>query len=257
MTNTVVNPRSIPAFKTIFFDFDGTLSMIEGIDYLANINGVGAQVEAITAGCMGVDGITYDSYAKRLSIVKPSKKNIDDLAKVYRENLAPQVTEVLSILRQCQKEIFILSAGIREAILPVAEYLGIPNDHIHAVPIYFDQSNAYKGFDEQSSLIDPSGKKHLIEQLGPKRPCALVGDGMNDLQAKDSVENFIGYGGVFQHESIMRTAKTFVHARSFLCLLPLLLCDADLLQLSPSQRIQYDEGRALIESGHVTLKDPS
>ncbi len=64
----------------IIFDCDGTLTAIEGIDALAEKNGVSQEVSALTAYAMGQAGINPDIYQQRLGLVRPTSSQVQQLA---------------------------------------------------------------------------------------------------------------------------------------------------------------------------------
>ena len=71
------------ALDAIVFDCDGTLSAIEGIDVLADAQGVGAEVKVLTEQAMSKDGITLDLYQKRMELVRPTHKQLMHLGDQY------------------------------------------------------------------------------------------------------------------------------------------------------------------------------
>ncbi len=230
-------------FKTIFFDCDGTLSLIEGIDFLAEINEVGTNVRHITESCMADKGISSAIYEKRLNLIKPNQQQIEQLKHEYLQHIAPEARETIALLQRMNKKVHIVSAGIQTAILPLAEHLKIPCEHVHAVNLYFTQNGDYESFDRASPLITPFGKKIIIERINPLSiECVLIGDGANDLAAGSAVTRFIGYGGTHHHNKIMRQADYFLLKSSFSALLPLLLTETEANHLNKTDRFLYQKG---------------
>lgn len=233
----------IEPYNIIFFDCDGTLSLIEGIDFLAELNGVGSTVKRMTEQCMGSEGISASLYEQRLTLVQPNQQQLAKLKVKYVQRLAPLAKETVTLLHRLGKTIHILSAGIRETILPLAEYLQITEAHVHAVHLSMNPDGHYATFDHRSPLINNDGKKNLINRIaGPKNRCVLIGDGANDLAAANAVTRFVGYGGMHHHPQIMQKAEIFLLNSSFSALLPLLLTQAEHDALSTSDRSLYENG---------------
>ncbi|MFI3137479.1 MAG: haloacid dehalogenase, partial [Methylococcaceae bacterium] len=112
------------SFDIICFDCDSTLSAIEGIDELANRAGVGAEVVALTTAAMNGEVPLEEVYAQRLTIIKPDQSAIEWVAALYIQHVVSGALEVVQALQAQSKNVHIISGGLRQAILPLAEYLG-------------------------------------------------------------------------------------------------------------------------------------
>src|SRR5438132_1086345 len=84
----------------VIFDWDVNLSMIEGIVKLAEENGVGDEVKALTQEAMGSSGISDDLYRARLDLVSPTAEQVTLLAKDYFHHKVPHVHEVIKIFQR-------------------------------------------------------------------------------------------------------------------------------------------------------------
>src|SRR5437879_2015129 len=122
----------------IIFDCDGTLSSIEGIDQLAELNQASEAVKDLTATAMSRTGLTPEIYQKRLDLVLPSRQLIDALGKQYCKNLTPDTKDTIQLLQKLNKQIYIVSAGLYPAIVTLGELLQIPSQNIFAVDMQFD-----------------------------------------------------------------------------------------------------------------------
>lgn len=213
----------------IVFDCDGTLSHIEGIDELARINGVGAQVEHLTAVAMNGGGLNPDLFHHRLKLVMPTQTQLQELAHRYYQFKTPGIVSVLNTFRWLKKPVYIISAGLAPAVLAFGEMLEIPAQQIFAVDIYFDSLGNYLDFDRHSRLVFTNGKRGIVEELCQRHPrLAYIGDGMNDLVVYDLVTRFIGYGGAFYRESIAQRCQHYISIPSMAPILPLCLTQDEL-----------------------------
>lgn len=230
-------------FDAIIFDCDGTLCDIEGIDELAIQNQVGEAVKTITANAMSQSGINPEIYRQRLELVKPTQEQVVKLGELYIAHLEPESQEVIRILQRLKKSIYIVSAGLKMAIDSLGGYLTIPSSHIYAVDLSFDEQGHYLDFDHHSLLTKHDGKREVVKTLSKKHNIiAYIGDGMNDLIAKDLVTRFIGYGGAYYRQQIASLCDYYIKSKSFAPLLPLLLTDNDVKRLLPTERIIYQKG---------------
>jgi phosphoserine phosphatase len=239
-----------------FFDWDSTLTMIEGIDYLANLNGVAEHVQAITKRCMEKTGITKADYIKRLDLIKPHKDQIDQLALVYRTELSHGAREIIKLLQDMSKKIYILSGGIKSSIIPLANELGIESDCVHAVDIHFDNNGEYAGFDETSELINPYGKNRKIEKiLKFNERSLLLGDGYSDWEARTAVTRFVGYAGVRPKQWVLKHSDFYINHNSLLSLLILSLTKNEQCTLVRKDKIYYQQGMSDFANGLVLIKE--
>jgi phosphoserine phosphatase len=218
-----------PPLDAIVFDCDGTLTSLEGIDELARMNGVGEQVERLTAEAMGGSGMNPELFRRRLEIVKPSFAQVDDLAYHYFHYKTPDIFSVLNAFRLLKKPVYIVSAGLYPAVQAFGEMLSIPASQIFAVNIYFDEAGNYFDFDSDSPLVYADGKRSIVKDLCHRHPrLAYIGDGMNDLAVYDLVSRFIGYGGAFYRENIAKRCQYYISTPSMSPLLPLSLTPDEL-----------------------------
>ncbi len=202
-------------FDIICFDCDSTLSKIEGIDELAGRVGLGEQMAALTNAAMNGEVALEDVYERRLSLIKPDKKAIDWLADLYIETMVDGVPEVFKTLLDQQRQLHIISGGIRQAILPLANRLGLSDDHVHAVDVIFNDQGDYQGFDTHSPLARTGGKAEICKTLkNSASKLAMIGDGQTDLESKQAEAFFVGFGGVVERDAVRQRADAYVNDKS-------------------------------------------
>ncbi len=201
-------------FEVICFDCDSTLSRIEGIDELARRSGQFEAVADLTNQAMDGNIALQQVYGQRLQMIQPKQSDIDWLAQLYIEEVVEGAKETLQALSE-QAQLHIISGGLRQAILPLAEFLGVAAENVHAVDIHFDAEGRYAGFAEDSPLARSGGKAticHAVKQNG--QSLAMVGDGKTDLEAKQAGAVVIGFGGVAARDAVVKQADHFVDDHS-------------------------------------------
>ncbi len=209
------------SFDVVCFDCDSTLSRIEGIDELARRNGIFDEVAALTDAAMNGELALEEVYAKRLELIKPDKAAIDWLAALYISELVDGVVETVAALQANAKQIHIISGGLRQAILPLAEQLGIPERHVHAVDIEFDADGGYSDFARHSPLAVSGGKARICRRLRMHHSAlVMIGDGKTDLEAKQAGAYMIGFGGVVRRPLVEEQADCYVADASLTAILP-------------------------------------
>lgn len=219
------------AFASVWFDCDSTLTTIEGIDELATAfrPHVAGRIAALTARAM--DGtVPIDKvYGERLSLIAPTRAELDAIAARYVATTVPGAAEVVRRLRALGKTVGIVSGGLLPPVLALAGHLGVDPDRVHAVPIRFDAEGRYAGVATDSPLCRAGGKRELMAQLPDReRPAAFVGDGVTDLDTQGTVARFIGFGGVVRRPRVAEAAEVFVDGPSLLAILDLVLTPAEL-----------------------------
>ena len=195
-------------FNSVVLDVDSTLSGIEGIDWLASLRGAelkawsAALTERAMEGKLPIEAV----YSERMRAIKPALTEIEQLGRVYVERMAPRARETLTELRARGIELVMVSGGLREAILPLARELGVDEQRVHAVSVFFDEEGNYAGFDERSLLTQQDGKRITVRDMGLRGPILAVGDGMTDCEIRQVVEGFAAFTGFMRREPVVQRA---------------------------------------------------
>lgn len=212
-----------PRFAVVCFDFDSTLSACEGIDELAVRAGVSDLVAPLTTAAMEGKISIESVYAKRLEMIRPNRDAINWLGQHYIAETVQGARQTLDALRHANVPTYIVSGGIRQAILPFATAHGIASEDVYAVDVFFDEAGDYKNFDDKSPLTKADGKAAICKVLSEKHgPLALVGDGVTDVAARSAGAHVIGYGGVVARPAVRGSANDFVESNDLADVLPLL-----------------------------------
>jgi phosphoserine phosphatase len=197
-----------PRFATVVLDVDSTVSGMEGIDWLASLRdpGVATRIAELTADAMSGRRKLGDVYAARLDMVRPTRGEVKRLADAYIDSIAPGATEVVRHLIVAGVRVLLVTGGVREAVLPLAARLGVPDHDVHAVPLDYDPEGAYVRFDSTALTAAEQGKRLLVERLAPTPPVLAVGDGITDAELKPVVEAFAAYVGFVRRDEVMERA---------------------------------------------------
>jgi phosphoserine phosphatase len=209
-------------FRFVFFDVDSTLVTIEGIDVLANGN---PEIVRLTEAAMNGDVAIDEVYGRRLEIIRPTRADIDALGARYVAALVDGAEETIAALREAGAHVHLVTAGIAQAIAPLAAKLGIAERNVHAVELVFDADGKYKDFDRRSLLTRNGGKELVVRAIvaRAKGASAFVGDGVSDLETQPVVDLFIGFGGVQMRQRVKDNAKVYVEEPTLRAVLPYLI----------------------------------
>ena len=208
-----------PKFRLVFFDVDSTLVTIEGIDVLAAGN---PEIVRLTEAAMNGEVALDAVYARRLEIIRPNRKAIDTLAGRYLESLVGGAEDAVRQLRQAGCIVHLVTAGIEQALTPLATRLGVA---LHAVALRFSANGEYEDFDRKSPLTRSRGKEVVVRDIRAraKGKAAFIGDGASDLEARPAVDLFIGFGGVHTRPRVRENADVFVAGPRLDDILPYLI----------------------------------
>jgi phosphoserine phosphatase len=199
--------------RWIFFDCDSTLSAIEGVDELARLRPpeVFAEVYALTDRAMNGEIPLDEVYGRRLDLIRPTAAECAAIGERYVRTAEPTARETLDRLRRAGWTAAILSGGFLPAILPFARALGV--EEVHAVDLRFGPDGSYQGYQEDHPNARAGGKPDLIRRLRAARgigTAVSVGDGASDLETRDTVDLFIGFGGFTPRDKVRAGAEVFV-----------------------------------------------
>jgi len=194
-------------YRFAFFDVDSTLVTIEGIDILSDGN---PEVAKLTDAAMNGEIPLDQVYAKRLELIRPTRTRVEQLAATYVLSLVDGAKETIAALQTGGVIIHLVTAGIEQAVLPLAGALNVRN--VHAVALQFDAKGNYEDFDRRSFLTRPGGKELVVRDVRARShgKAAFVGDGVSDLEAKPAVDLFIGFGGVVVRPRVKENANLYI-----------------------------------------------
>jgi len=176
------------------FDFDSTLVSVETLPELARLSLKSHperterlhEVERITeltatGGMSMAEGI-----ALRIELLDAHRKHIDALVRVLKRAISPSVKRNKAFFKKYKNQIYVLSNGFRELLIPVVESLGISEAHVFANEFLFDAKDNIVGFDSRSPLIHQDGKARVLRQLQLDGEIYVIGDGYSDVKMREA-----------------------------------------------------------------------
>lgn len=212
-------------FRFVFFDVDSTLVTIEGVDELARGN---AAVIELTRQAKEGELPLEEVYARRLELARPSRQDVEALGRRYVDSMVEGAAATIDALTKAGAHVRLVSAGVAQALAPLAEELRIAPRNVHAVELRFDAAGSYAGYDDRSFLTRQDGKELLVRSIlaRSKGRSAFVGDGVTDLATRGVVDLFIGFGGVQKRPAVREAADVYVDGPSIAAVLPYLTEEA-------------------------------
>ena len=198
----------LPKFASVVLDVDSTLCNVEGIDWLAQLRGeeIARQSANLTDRSMNGELPIEAVYAERLDLIRPSREEIDALARVYVEKLASGAALAIRALHDAGVRVVLVSGGLRRAIFPVARAVGVGQADLNAVDVQWDHAGIYQDFDRASPLATQNGKVEVVRSLTLPRPILAVGDGATDAAMRPVVDSFIAFTAFQRREAVVAAA---------------------------------------------------
>ena len=150
-------------------------------------------------------------FAKRLDIIRPTKAELETIGLKYVATVEPTAKATLEKLRSAGWKIAIVSGGFTQAILPLAQFLGI--DRVEAVILRFDPDGSYVGFDESCPTCRTKGKNVVARRLRAEHQAThvvMVGDGASDLEVKGDADKVVGFGRYAVRAKVKAGADVFI-----------------------------------------------
>ena len=211
------------AFKSVVLDVDSTVCAVEGIDWLAEQRdaSIAASVSALTADAMESRVPLDDVYDRRLAIIGPTRDEIAQLAQVYIETAMPGAKSAIGEWRAAGVRVLLVSGGLRDAILPLAEWLCLTPDDVYAVEIEYNDHGVAVAARRDAALARRGGKPLVVSSLALLRPMLAVGDGATDAELAPIVDCFLAFTGVARRTSVVERAADEV--TDFASLTPIVL----------------------------------
>lgn len=195
------------------FDFDSTLVKTESLNEVLNIalqNNTEkiSQIDKITK--MAMEGLItpQDSMSQRLKLATINKSLIEQISNKTKNEITTGMLDlILELKKHKNVNIFIISGGFKEMIIPTAEIIGIPENHIYANQFIYDKNNIVQGVKE-NILLEEQGKVKTINNLKNtgtlKGKNIMIGDGFTDLETllHNAVDDYICFCGVIEREKV-------------------------------------------------------
>jgi D-3-phosphoglycerate dehydrogenase / 2-oxoglutarate reductase len=178
----------------IIIDFDSTLTQVEGLDELANIALAGnpdrkkivAEIKAITDKGMNGEMSVPEGLRQRINLLKANRGHINDLVEFLFTKISDSFERNKTFLTENAADIYIVSGGFKEFIVPIVTSLGILEENVYANTFIFDENDNIVGLDSENPLAQEKGKVKLLKSLNLQGEIVVIGDGFTDYELKAS-----------------------------------------------------------------------
>jgi D-3-phosphoglycerate dehydrogenase / 2-oxoglutarate reductase len=175
-------------------DFDSTFTKVEGLDELAAIALTGhkdhdkivGEIKAITdKGMAGEIGFA-ESLKARVNLLPANREHVETLIEFLKGKISDSFARNEAFIRENAANIYIVSSGFKDFIVPVATGMGILAENVFANTFTYDAEGNITGYDVTNLLSQDKGKVKLLEALKFEGEIYAIGDGYTDYEMREA-----------------------------------------------------------------------
>ncbi len=202
--------------KNFVIDFDSTFTQVEALDVLAEISlqnsskrdEIIQEIKDVTD--LGMEGkISFrESLKRRIEVLEAHKDDLPELIDRLSSRVSASFKRNKEFITKNKENIFILSNGFKDFIVPIVAHYGIKPDHVYANDFTYDDEGKIVGFNEENLLSSNNGKPKQIESLKLEGEVFVIGDGYNDYEIKAAglAKEFYAFTENIRRESVIEKA---------------------------------------------------
>ncbi|SHO60163.1 phosphoglycerate dehydrogenase [Algoriphagus zhangzhouensis] len=184
----------MPQTKKFIIDFDSTFTQVEALDILGEISLQGdpkanEKLQAIKdITDKGMEGsLTFrESLEQRLDILQATQAQISDLIDALKQKVSKSFERNKEFLQENAEDIFIVSNGFKDFIIPIVGEFGIKKENVFANDFVYDEVGNIVDFNRENPLSKNNGKAETIKQINLDGDIYVIGDGYTDYEIKAS-----------------------------------------------------------------------
>ena len=218
--------------KTLILDFDSTFIQTEALDELAVIvtrahpqsKAIVAKIRQITAAGMEGSMPFHESLIRRLLLLQANRKHIEELIANLSIKISNSFRQNSQFLKQFAENIYIVSNGFKEYILPVVSPFGIKTAHVFANTFSYDEQGNIIGLDYDNPLAGEQGKVKVVKSLHLSGDIWVIGDGITDYEIRAAnaahvfcafIENISRPAVVAKADHILKNFAEFLYMHDY------------------------------------------
>ncbi|HKO75710.1 MAG TPA: phosphoglycerate dehydrogenase [Flavobacterium sp.] len=238
--------------ETFIFDFDSTFIKVEALDVLCEViyedSAAGVQIlsEIQRLTDLGMEGklSLKESLTKRIQLLQANRDHIGSVIEELKKKVTASVIRNRTFFKQHSDNIYIISNGFKEIIIPIVSEYGIKPEHVLANTFKFDHDGKIIGFDEKDELCENQGKVKKIKSLNLQGEAIMIGDGYTDYETLEggAVSKFFAFTENVSRKIVVEKASQIAPS-----------LDEILYELSYKASVSYPKNRInvlLLENVH-------
>ena len=178
--------------RNFVIDFDSTFTQVEALDVLGEISLSGhpekekrlQKLVDLTNQGMAGELAFRESLHRRLELLDAKKEHLEPLVEELSEKVSVSFTRNSDFLQENRDNIYIISNGFKDFIIPIVSKLGVKPENVFANDFEFDEEGNITGFNHDNVLSSNNGKVEQLKKLDLKGDVYVIGDGYTDYEIK-------------------------------------------------------------------------
>ncbi|MFZ4427762.1 MAG: HAD-IB family phosphatase [Saprospiraceae bacterium] len=174
----------------IMIDFDSTFMQVEALEELGEIvlkddPGKSLALQEIKdVTNLGMEGKIsfHESLVRRMDLLRIHRDDVARLVKRLKRKVSVSFSRNKAFFKKYKGQIYIISSGFKDFIVPVVAPFQIDEDHVLANTFTYDEDGWVTGFDRDNPLAFSKGKPKVLQSLGLKGEVWVIGDGYTDYE---------------------------------------------------------------------------
>ena len=123
---------------------------------------------------------------QRIDILKATKSQITDLIAALKLKVSKSFERNKEFLQENADNIYIVSNGFKDFIIPIVGDYGIHQDNVFANEFVYDDADNIVDFNRDNPLSQNNGKAETIKKINLEGEIYVIGDGYTDYEIKKS-----------------------------------------------------------------------
>ncbi len=197
-------------------DFDSTFTKVEALDVLGEISlaseenrqEILKEISDLTDKGMGGEITFRESLEKRLQLLKAHRKHLQPLIENLRKRVSTSFIRNKSFFQENHENIFIISNGFKEFIVPIVKEYGIREENVFANTFKYDEEGRIVGFDRNNILSRNNGKVEQLKSVNLQGDVYVIGDGYTDYEIKAAglADKFYAFTENVERDNVLEKA---------------------------------------------------
>ena len=202
--------------KYFIIDFDSTFTKVEAMDELGaislsnnkNKDSIIQQIKDITDLGMNGQLSLSDSLEQRITLLEAHKNDLPELIARLKTKVSDSFARNRNFFVEFADNIFIISNGFKEFIVPIVTEYGVKAENIFANTFEYDSSGNIIGFDKNNLLTVNKGKVEQIKTLNLVGDIYVIGDGYTDYEIREAglANKFYAFTENIEREKVLEKA---------------------------------------------------
>ncbi|MBI5123763.1 haloacid dehalogenase-like hydrolase [Candidatus Roizmanbacteria bacterium] len=144
--------------------------------------------------------------------MKGTRQDIKTVVRIFKRKITQSIIRNKQFFKKYCDQIYIVSGGFKECIVPVVEPFSIAPSHILANTFKLNEKGQITGYDKNNPLSNNNGKAIAVKKLKLPGIIYAIGDGYTDYQIKQSgaAKYFIAFTENITRQVIIKNADYVV-----------------------------------------------